>query len=127
VEAKLVDRIALRNFRVLGKHGANPGERDSEQPFDIDLAFEIDLQAASQNDNLADTVSYADVHERFSLIVSTTSFALLERLAGALLAELFLDARIARAELTIAKPQLLDGATPSVTLVRENSRWRAPF
>ena len=122
-----MDRIALNQFRVPGRHGANPGEQDHEQPFDIDLTFEIDLTAASTSDNLADTISYADIHERFKHIVSTKSFALLERLAADLLDDLFQDPRIARAELKLAKPNLLNGATPSITLVRENPRWRAPF
>jgi dihydroneopterin aldolase len=122
-----MDRIALRGVRVLGRHGANPGERERAQPFDVDLVFEIDLRAPQKSDELDDTVNYAHVHKRLVDIVEQRSFVLLERLAGAMLDELFADPRIARAELTIAKPELLGGATPSVTLVRENPRFRAAF
>jgi len=120
-----MDRINLRGIRALGRHGANPGERDREQPFDVDLVFDIDLRAAQSSDALDDTVNYAHVYRRIVDIVAGRSFVLLERLAGVLLDDLFTDPRVARAELTIAKPQLLDGATPSVTLVRENPRFRA--
>ena len=122
-----MDRIALRGMRVNGRHGANPGERDSEQPFDIDVVFDIDLRAASASDALGDTVNYAEVHADIARAVREQSFELLERLAGYVLDRLFRDARIARAELTVAKPELLDGATPSVTLVRDNPRYRAAF
>ena len=31
-----MDVIELRGVRAYGKHGANPGERDRDQPFDAD-------------------------------------------------------------------------------------------
>jgi dihydroneopterin aldolase len=119
-----MDVIALSGVRAYGRHGANPGERDAEQPFDIDIRLDLDLSAAAHSDDLGDTVNYADLHERVVGIVQSTSFKLLERLANELLHEIFRDARVARAEVAIAKPELLDGATPSVRLSRENPRYR---
>ncbi|MBV8490857.1 MAG: dihydroneopterin aldolase [Candidatus Eremiobacteraeota bacterium] len=112
-------RITLRNVRAFGKHGANPGERDAVQPFDVDLVLELDTASAQTTDALGDTVDYAAVHARVVDVVGRTSFALLERLAAALLDAILEDPRIQRAEITIGKPGILDGATPSVTLVRE--------
>jgi dihydroneopterin aldolase len=122
-----MDRIALHGIRALGRHGVNPGERERAQPFDVDLVFELDLRAAEHSDDLHDTVNYARIHRRIVEIVEGQSFGLLERLAGAVVDDLFGDPRIARAEIAIAKPNLLDGATPSVTLVRENPRFRVSF
>jgi dihydroneopterin aldolase len=122
-----VDVIALRGVRAFGRHGANPGERDVEQPFDIDLFVEMDLQQAQNSDNLGDTLDYASLHERIVSIVQSTSFALLERLGAELLRAIFSDARVARAEVQIGKPALLDGATPSVRLRRDNPRYRPAF
>ncbi|MEO9170349.1 MAG: dihydroneopterin aldolase [Candidatus Baltobacteraceae bacterium] len=120
-----MDRVALRGIVVTGRHGANPGERDVEQSFNIDLDLDVDLSAAAQSDRLEDTVDYAGIHRCVVTVVGKTSFRLIERLAVAVLGELFSDARIVRAELKIGKPQLLDGATPSVTLVRDNPNYRA--
>jgi dihydroneopterin aldolase len=122
-----VDLIALRGLRVYGRHGANPGERDSEQPFDIEIMAELDLRAASESDALGDTLNYAELHQRVTGIVQSTSFELLERLGAEILRAVFSDARVARAEIEIAKPALLAGATPSVRLRRENPRYRAAF
>jgi dihydroneopterin aldolase len=60
-------------------------------------------------------------------IVRDESFALLERLGDRILADVMADERILAAELTIAKPRLLAGATPAVTLrsVRGVARARA--
>jgi dihydroneopterin aldolase len=119
-----MDVIALRGLRVYGRHGAGAGERDAEQPFDIEVRLAVDLSAAAHSDVLGDTVIYAAMHERIVGVVESTSFNLLERLAAEVLHEIFRDPRIARAEIEIAKPQLLDGATPSVRLSRENPRYR---
>lgn len=119
-----MDRIALRAIRAHGRHGANPGERDVPQPFDIDVEIDVDLRAAQASDRLDDTVNYAALHRQFVEIVERESYELLERLAGRIVEAIFRDARVASAAVTIGKPGLLDGATPSVTLVRKNPRYR---
>jgi dihydroneopterin aldolase len=111
-------RIALRNVRALGRHGADPGERDREQPFDIDVVVEVDASAAELSDDMTDTLDYAALHRRLVTIVGSTSFALLERLARVLLDAVFEDRRVRFARLTIAKPEILAGATPAVTVER---------
>lgn len=115
-----MDRIALRRVRAYGRHGWNEGEREAAQPFEIDLDVEIDLGAAQSSDDLAQTLDYAGLHRRIVAIVESTSYALLERLAGDILDAVFADRRVARAVLSIAKPGILDGATPSVTFDRVN-------
>jgi len=117
-----VDAITLRRIRAYGRHGADPGERERRQPIEIDVCAEMDLRGAGASDDLADTLDYAALRERFVQIVATTSYALLERLACDLLDALFLDSRVASAKITLSKPEILDGATPSVTLDRRNPR-----
>ena len=114
-----MDRIAINNLRVRGKHGANPGEKETAQPFDIDVIVELDLHAAQSSDDLTDTLDYAALRDRIATIVQSTSYNLLERLAGDVLTAIFEDQRVTRAEVTIAKPELLGGATPSITLKRD--------
>ncbi|HTU83581.1 MAG TPA: dihydroneopterin aldolase [Candidatus Acidoferrales bacterium] len=119
-----MDRIAIRGIRVLGRHGVYERERLAAQPFAVDLVVEIDARSAERSDDMSDTINYADLHQRVVEVVAGTSFALLERLAGEILSAAFEDARIARAEVTIGKPEILGGATPFVTLARENPRHR---
>jgi dihydroneopterin aldolase len=114
-----LDRIEIRGIRAWGRHGANAGEQDVPQPLDIDLTFELDLAAARASDALSDTVSYADVHARVVRTVARERCTLLERLGELILDGVMSDARIARAHVSIAKPRLLAGATPVVTLHRE--------
>jgi dihydroneopterin aldolase len=113
-----MDRIALEGIRAYGRHGAEAAERERPQPFDVTVSAELDLRDAARNDDLAATIDYAELHARIVQIVASTSYALLERLAADLLAATLEDPRVARAQVTIAKPGILDGATPSVTLSR---------
>lgn len=108
-------------MRAFGRHGANPGERERPQPFDVDLILEVDVKRARRSDALEDTVDYAAIEARVRSIVETTSFALLERLGQEILDAVFSDRRIASAEIALAKPELLAGATPIVRL-RERNR-----
>ena len=113
-----MDAIALRGVRAYGRHGANPGERDARQLIEVDVTVELDLEAAQRGDDLRQTIDYAALHQRIVRVVSTTSFALLEALAGALLDTILADDRIVRATVTLSKPHILAGATPSATLTR---------
>lgn len=122
-----MDVIALTGVRAYGRHGASPGERDAEQPFDLEIRVELDLSTAAHSDDLRDTLDYAELHQRVVGIVQSTSYVLLERLAAEILSAIFHDARVARAQVQIAKPQVLEGATPGVRLSRENPRYRAAF
>ncbi len=114
-----LDTIAIRGIRAYGKHGANPGERDYVQPFDVELELDVDLAAAGRSDDLNDTLDYAALHTFIVRAVRERSHQLLERLGADIVAEILLDARVRAVRLTIAKPRLLAGATPSVTLRAE--------
>lgn len=113
-----MDRIAVRGMRVFARHGANPGEQDVPQPFDIDCELEIDLSAAAASDALADTYNYAALHAHIGAVMGASRYALLERLGDEIIREIWRDERVRAVALTIAKPGLLGGATPSVTLRR---------
>jgi len=118
-----MDRIALHDIVAHGRHGVHARERERAQPFRIDLVLELDLSRAAASDDLRDTIDYAAVHRRIVEMVQSQSYALLERLASAILDEVASDERIVTADISIAKPALLDGATPSVRLVRQREPW----
>lgn len=110
------DAIAIRGIRAWGRHGANPGEQDVPQPIDVDVLLELDLSAARASDALADTLDYAALHAAVVAVVAGERCALLERLGEAILAALLAHPRVARARVALAKPGLLGGATPVVTV-----------
>lgn len=112
------DRIALRGIRVFGRHGVNAGEQDIPQLFEVDVEVEADLERSAHTDLLDDTLDYSHVHGLVEDVVRNHSFALLERLAQEIVRRIMHDERVHAVTVTVAKPGLLLGATPSVTLRR---------
>lgn len=120
-----MDEIRLQKVRAYGRHGSNPRERERRQLIEVDVTAQIDLREAQRGDDLARTMDYASLHARLVRVVATTSYALLERLADDLLQAVFFEPRVVRAAVTVSKPGILDGATPSVTLVRVRSEGQS--
>lgn len=120
-----MDVIRIEGIRATGHHGADPGERDAGQFFDVAVLMECDLSPAAGSDELKDTIDYSVVHGTIVRIIEATSFRLIERLAAEIARALLEDPRIAFVEISIAKPAILQGATPGVTLRRTNSKFKA--
>lgn len=77
----MMDKMTLHRMEYYGYHGVFEEERKLGQRFYIDLELELDLQGAGQNDDLNQTVNYAEVHELVKNIVEIKSFKLIEALA----------------------------------------------
>lgn len=114
----MTDRIALRGVKVFGRHGANAGEQDVPQPFEIDVELEADLERSAHTDALEDTFDYSHVYGTIERVVRDHHFNLLERLAQEIVREILHNERVHAVTVTVSKPGLLAGATPSVTLRR---------
>jgi dihydroneopterin aldolase len=92
----MTDRILVHALVFYGYHGVGDDERAVGGRYRVDLTLERDLAAAGASDQLADTLSYADVARAAVLLGTTRRFRLLEALAAALadmvLAEFDVDA-----------------------------------
>ncbi len=61
---KLTDHcISLKGLRFFAHHGVAPQERVVGNEYILNIRLQADLQRASETDDVADTVSYADVYE----------------------------------------------------------------
>lgn len=76
-----LDHIRLRGMRFYGYHGALPAERELGQRFVVDVELAFDLRPAGQSDDLARTVSYAEVYDLVRAVVEGPPRALLECVA----------------------------------------------
>jgi dihydroneopterin aldolase len=116
-----MDRIEIRDLRVVGRHGVLASEQRDGQTFVIDLTLWVDLAAAAASDDLADTVDYGDLATGVAEAVAGTRFDLIEALAGHL-AGLCLDVpTVERVRVRVAKPTapiMLDFGEVAVVLER---------
>jgi dihydroneopterin aldolase len=72
-------RLFLTGIEATGRHGANPGEKDSPQVFVVDLDVEVDAAA----DDIGSTADYRKLIAAAREVVQTASFDLIESLAHA--------------------------------------------
>ena len=120
-----VDVIELRGLRVSGIVGVLAHERTQPQPLDIDLDITLDLGAAGDSDDLADTVDYGALCAASEGVVSATSFRLLEALATRIAVTLLdIDARIGAVTVCVRKlrpPVAQHLATSGVRITRSRA------
>jgi 7,8-dihydroneopterin aldolase/epimerase/oxygenase len=114
--------IRITGMRFWGKHGADPGERERDQPVDLDVDIACDLSVSAMSDALVDTVDYGAIFKLCERIVTQESFALLETLADRVARAILADAKVESVTVRARKPRLLDGATPEVELRLRNAR-----
>jgi dihydroneopterin aldolase len=116
------DRIEVRDLRVMGVHGVLDEERHRAQPFSVDIVAWVDMAAAQQSDDLADTVDYGALAQTASDVVGGRSYRLLEALAGRLASALLVaDPRLQAVEVTVRKlrpPLALDVGSAGVRVRR---------
>lgn len=115
------DRILLRNFRVMAYCGVLDEEKLRRQPFEINAEVVVDLSAAGQSDDLADTINYGVLGDDIADLVETSRFALLEYFAQQVADLLLSDERATEVTVEILKlrpPMAHDLAASGVRITR---------
>jgi len=99
------DTIVLTGVRARGHHGVLPDEREQGQVFVVDLTLELDLREAGASDDLADTVSYAEVAAEAVAVMEGPPANLIETVAERIAEAALLHYRVQAVEVTVHKPQ----------------------
>ncbi|MCB4800924.1 dihydroneopterin aldolase [Methylobacterium brachiatum] len=115
------DRIGVARIAVFGRHGVLPEEAVLGQRFYISLDARIDLAPAGRSDDVAHTVSYADLTQIAVDIATERRFNLIEALAEAIAATILerfgtVEAITVRVDKPSAPvPAILDGVSIEIT------------
>lgn len=100
-----MDTIFLNGVVIHAYHGCLPQEQTLGQRFILQLELDLDLRPASRSDDLAQSVSYAEVHAIAQSIATTRRFNLIEALAEAIAEALFQHSPLIHAlRITVEKP-----------------------
>jgi dihydroneopterin aldolase len=95
--------VELRGLEVPGRHGAEPEEREREQPFLYDVELELPEPG---EDELAETVDYREVVELVRAVSESRQFTLLESVAAAMADALLERFPAERARVRVRKPEV---------------------
>ncbi|MCH4905710.1 dihydroneopterin aldolase [Cylindrospermopsis raciborskii CHAB3438] len=100
-----MDCINLTGIRGYGYIGYLPEEKILGQWFEVDLKLWMDLSQPAVTDKIHHTVDYRSVVDLVQNLVKTSSFDLLERLAGAIAHEILqYNNMISQVQVTVIKP-----------------------
>lgn len=116
------DVIRLAGVTATGYHGVLPQEKTAGQPFVVDLDLRVDLARAAGSDDLAHTVSYAEVAADVVRVVETGSLDLIEALAARVADAVLARPLVEAVTVTVHKPQAPVGVAfqdVAVTLRRD--------
>jgi len=76
------DVVEVRGLELLLYCGVLGEEQARRQPFRFDVDLHLDLRAAGESDDLADTVNYGALIDLLAVTLPAERFQLLERLAA---------------------------------------------
>ncbi|WP_226925461.1 dihydroneopterin aldolase [Georgenia thermotolerans] len=100
-----LDQIRLVGLRATGHHGVYPHERAEGQPFGADVVLHLDTRAAARTDELAATVSYADVAEEVTAVLAGDPVDLVETLAERVAQVVLAHPGVHAVDVTVHKPR----------------------
>jgi 7,8-dihydroneopterin aldolase/epimerase/oxygenase len=102
----MTQKIQIKGLRVYGYHGVLEHERQEGQYFIVDASIKIDAERASATDDIANTVSYAELAKLISENVRNNPVNLLETLAQRLADEVLFAASpfASKVKITVSKP-----------------------
>ena len=118
-----LDVIALRGISAQAVHGALTKEWNAPQSFSADILLWVDTDQAALSDDIADTVSYAEIAEKAHAILRGPSVRLIETLGHRIADVAMEDERVRGVEVTIHKPDApidVPFADVSVTIRKGN-------
>ncbi len=99
------DRIRLTGVRAFGHHGVLDHEKRDGQDFVVDVTMTLDLRPAGTSDDLARTVSYAEVAADVVAVVGGPPHDLIETVAEEIAARTLARPLVEAVEVTVHKPQ----------------------
>ncbi len=109
------DTIFISGIRFHGFHGLTAIERNIGMRFSVDVEMERDLEIASQDDGLENTIDYRKVHQLIVEIGRKESHKLIEKLAGRIISEILKRFDVEKVTVRVKKETpVLDGIVDNV-------------
>ncbi|MEG3614583.1 2-amino-4-hydroxy-6-hydroxymethyldihydropteridine diphosphokinase [Isoptericola haloaureus] len=104
-DGRPLDQIRLTGVTATGHHGVLPHERAEGQTFRADVVLHLDARPAAGSDDLAATVSYAEVAEDVHDVLSGSPVDLVETLAERIAAVVLSRSAVQAVDVRVHKPQ----------------------
>jgi len=104
-DGRSLDQVQLTGVSARGYHGVLPSERQTGQEFRADVVLYLDTRPAAAGDDLAQTVSYADVASDVHDILTGEPADLVETVAERIAAAVLARPQVEAVDVRVHKPQ----------------------
>lgn len=98
-----LDKISIKDLRLMILCGILPEELEREQPFSLDIDLYIDLSGFSSASSLEDSVDYGSVIDKVSSLIEGKYFELMETLANEITTTILNSFKVSAVTLTVKK------------------------
>jgi dihydroneopterin aldolase len=113
------DLIVLEGMSFYGYHGDTEAERTLGNRFHVDVEVRMDLAAAGESDNIADTLDYSHAFGLVRAIVEDQQYSLIETLAARVAARMLAEPRVESVKVRVGKRPPIPGAIERCSVVIE--------
>lgn len=121
---KNLDTLFINDLTIPCIIGVFKHERNEKQIVIINIALSVDTKKAGESDNINDTVSYHEIAQEVTEMVSDSQFSLLEKLAQEIAAICLKDKRVRQVKVHIEKPKALKLAKSSaIEIIRTREEF----
>lgn len=115
----MIGTIGVKDLKVSCIIGIYPEERIKTQDLFIDIEIQYDFKTASQSENVADTIDYANISEDIINLAITKKYQLIETLAEDSAQLILKQYDVDTVKIVIKKPGAVPAAAyPYVELTR---------
>lgn len=104
-DGRSLDQVQLTGVSARGYHGVLPSERQTGQEFRADVVLYLDTRPAAAGDDLARTVSYADVASDVHDVLTGEPADLVETVAERIAAVVLARPQVEAVDVRVHKPQ----------------------
>jgi 7,8-dihydroneopterin aldolase/epimerase/oxygenase len=98
-----MDKLILRNLELYASVGVSAAEREVGQRLLVNVEASYDLRPAGRSDDLADTVSYAELAQIVAEVATAREYLLLEALAETVAQSVFEQLPVSEVRLQVLK------------------------
>jgi dihydroneopterin aldolase len=113
-----MDKIYLKNYTVVAKHGYYKEEHSKAQRFTVSVVVSCDTQHAGKADDLKHTINYELIRKSVHHILMKSPHNLIESLAQDMAESILSHPHVLSVEIDISKPDVWNDCTPGLVIVR---------
>jgi len=116
-----MDRIFIKGLTIQTIIGIYDWERTTKQRVIIDLEMSGDISKAANTEDINNTLDYKKLSDELKKSIENSSFQLIEAMAEHICAIIINDFKVQWVQLTLHKPDALDGDTDVGVIIERGS------